>query len=202
MKTKEIILERDAIMRQYTEEIKDYCQPFRCNNKDLDEFFNQDAILYDSELLGKSYAWINIYDPESIYGIVTLSNDSVKSKLMSKTARNRLQRVIPNSKRGISFPAVLIGRLGVSETCKGMRIGSQILDYLKMWFRDQENKTGCRFLIVDAYNNEDTLRFYERNGFKLLYRTEDEEREFSEMKPEEVLETRFMYYDLKNPIER
>lgn len=38
---------------------------------------------------------------------------------------------------------------------------------------------------------------YQKNGFKLLYRTENEERSFLELAPEEPLETRFMFFDLK-----
>lgn len=36
-----------------------------------------------------------------------------------------------------------------------------------------------------------------KNGFKLLYKTEQEERSFLELNPEEPLETRFMFFDLK-----
>lgn len=106
---------------------------------------------------------------------------------------------MPNAKRGINFPAVLIGRLGVSADYrgKGMYIGSQIIDFVKDWFRSEDNKTGCRFIVVDAYNNEKTLHFYEKNGFKLLYKTEKEERDFLELEVDEKLETRFMFFDLK-----
>ncbi len=36
-----------------------------------------------------------------------------------------------------------------------------------------------------------------KNGFKPLYKTEQEERAFLELNPEEPLETRFMFFDLK-----
>lgn len=193
------ILERDAVMRPYTAEVASYCAPFSCEDSDLDEFFSRDAFLYERELLGKTYAWINIADPSKILGLVTLANDSVKAQFIAGAARNRLQRSITNAKRGMNYPAVLIGRLGVSSECrgKGLNIGSQILDFLKGWFRSFDNKTGCRFIVVDAYNNERTLKFYEKNGFKPLYKTEQEERSFLELNPEEPLETRFMFFDLK-----
>ncbi|MDE7457707.1 MAG: GNAT family N-acetyltransferase, partial [Muribaculaceae bacterium] len=138
-------------------------------------------------------------DPSKILGLVTLANDSVKAQFIAGSARNRLQRSITNSKRGINYPAVLIGRLGVSSKYqgKGLNIGSQILDFLKGWFRSFDNKTGCRFIVVDAYNNEKTLHFYQKNGFKPLYKTEQEERDFLKLNPEEPLETRFMFFDLK-----
>ena len=193
------ILEQDAVMLPYTVDIAAYCTPFSCQDSDLDEFFAKDAFLYETELLGKTYAWINTTNPTQILGLVTLANDSIKAKYIASSARNRVQRTIINAKRGINYPAVLIGRLGVSSEFqgKGFNIGSQILNFLKGWFRSLDNKTGCRFIVVDAYNNEKTLRFYKKNGFKPLYKTEQEERYFLELKDEEPLETRFMFFDLK-----
>ena len=192
-------LARDAEKLPYTREVASYCMPFSCQNVDLDDFFSNDAFYYDEELIGKTYAWVSASDTRLILGLVTLSNDSIKAKNIPSQARNRLQRTVTNLKRGLNFPAVLIGRLGVSSCCqgKGMKIGSQILDYLKDWFRSSDNKTGCRFLVVDAYNNERTLRFYRNNGFKTLYKTEEDERTFLQLTPEEQLETRFMFFDLK-----
>lgn len=192
------ILERDAIMRPYTKEVATYCVPFHCDDIDLDEFFATDAFYYDEELLGKTYAWINIDNPSFIIALVTLANDSIKAKDIISSARNRVQRSITNAKRGMNYPAVLIGRLGVSSEFrgKGLNIGSQILNFIKDWFRIN-NKTGCRFIVVDAYNTQHTLHFYKRNGFKTLYKTEQEERDFLKLKPEEPLETRFMFFDLK-----
>ena len=48
--------------------------------------------------------------------------------------------------------------------------------FIKDWFRHEDNKTGCRFLVVDAYNNPRTLHFYERNDFRFLHTDEVEER--------------------------
>lgn len=189
----------DAIRKPYTKEVADYCETFRCGDSDLDDFFARDAIFYDVELLGKTYAWIDASDPSQILGLVTLANDSVKVQHITPSARNRLQRSVTNAKRGINFPAVLIGRLGVAADYqgKGMNIGSQIIEYIKDWFRSSDNKTGCRFIVVDAYNNERTLHFYSSNGFKTLYKNEQEERDFLNLNDDEPLETRFMFYDLK-----
>lgn len=196
---KSFSLAQNAIRQPYTKEVVDYCSPFHCGDVDLDDFFAKDAILYDAELLGKTYAWIDASDPTQILGLITLANDSVKAHAIATAARNRLQRSVTNAKRGINFPAVLIGRLGVATAYqgKGYNIGSQIVDYVKDWFRSSNNKTGCRFIVVDAYNNERTLHFYEANGFKTLYKTEKEEREFLNLNDEEPLETRFMFFDLK-----
>lgn len=192
-------LSKDTVRRPYTEEVAAYCAPFHCDDRDLDDFFAKDAFFYDSELLGKTYAWLDASDPTQILGLITLANDSIKAHNITSSARNRLQRSVTNAKRGLNFPAVLIGRLGVAAAYqgKGMNIGSQIIDYVKDWFRSTNNKTGCRFIVVDAYNNERTLRFYERNGFKTLYKTEQEERDFLNLTKDDALETRFMFFDLK-----
>ena len=39
------------------------------------------------------------------------------------------------------------------------------MSFIKDWFRHEDNKTGCRFIVVDAYNEEKVLRYYEKNGF-------------------------------------
>ena len=185
-------------MQPYTADIAAYCTPFSCEDDDLDDFFSKDAFLYETELLGKTYAWINISDPTKILGLITLANDSVKAQYRTSSARNRLQRSITNAKRGMNYPAVLIGRFGISAEYRDKGLGSQILNFLKSWFRSIDNKTGCRFIVVDAYNNEKTLHFYEKNDFKPLYKTEQEERTFLGLNSDEPLETRFMFFDLKH----
>lgn len=99
----------------------------------------------------------------------------------------------------MNYPAVLIGRLGVSYQYrdKDYNIGSQIIEFLKGWFRTEDNKTGCRFMVVDAYNNDRTIHFYQKNGFKILFTDENDERRFLGLQDNESLETRFMFFDLK-----
>lgn len=59
-----------------------------------------------------------------------------------------------------------------------------------------ENKTGCRFLVIDALNVRDILLFYEKNGFKYLYPSEADEREDRNI-TDVRLKSRSMYCDLK-----
>ena len=56
---------------------------------------------------------------------------------------------------------------------------------------------GCRFIVVDAYNTERVLRYYETNVFIPLYKNENDERSYYGMPPEEKLRTRLLYFDLK-----
>ena len=76
-------------------------------------------------------------------------------------------------------------------------VGLQVINYIKTWFIEEDNKTGCRFLVVDAYNQEKVLKFYERNHFKYLYVNEREERVALHIpENEEELYTRLMFLDL------
>ena len=58
-------------------------------------------------------------------------------------------------------PAVKLRRLGVDVSAKGNKNGSGILDYIK-WMFTRYNKTGCRFLTVDA--NLDAVPSYEKTA--------------------------------------
>ena len=148
-------------------------ESFSCGDKDLDDFFHQDAFLYAEQLLGKTYYFSTTGDDKKIVCAFTLANDSIKAALIPNASRNKIQRKIPNSKRTRSYPAILIGRLGVAKNFQGTNdgIGSQAIDYIISWFLLPDNKTGCRFIVVDAYNKENVLHFYEKNGFKFLYST-------------------------------
>jgi ribosomal protein S18 acetylase RimI-like enzyme len=100
-------------------------------------------------------------------------------------------------KQGLkSYPAVLIGRLGVDIKYKHQNVGSQVLDFIKAWFIDENNKTGCRFLFVDAHNEPSVLSFYRKNGFSYLIDDEKTEARYVGIKEHEKLHTRKMFFDL------
>jgi len=70
------------------------------------------------------------------------------------------------------------------------------LDFIKRWLLEPTYKTSCRYLTVDAYNNEATLNFYVANGFKPLFSSENQEKEHIGFTQEKDLKTRIMYFDL------
>jgi GNAT superfamily N-acetyltransferase len=173
---------------------------FTCGDDDLDDFFINDSWLYAEQLLGKTYYFITKEDIPSIVAAFTVANDSIKAALVSKTLRNKIQRNIPNSKRTRSYPAILIARLGVSSKFHGLHVGHQVIDFIKQWFSLPDNKSGCRFAVVDAYNRPNIIHFYELNGFKMLYSSEEEERETFSISENTPLHSRMMYYDLINSL--
>lgn len=180
--------------------------PFCCGEdegeRDLEDFFHNEAILYGKQRLGKTYCFIdNSGEETKIVAFFTVSNDSVKTTFIPKSSTNKVQRTIPGQKHLRTYPAVLLGRFGVAKEFQGKEffVGQQVINYLKSWFIEDDNKTGCRFLVVDAYNKEKVLKFYERNKFKYLYANEAQEREEQHVAEDaERLYTRHMFLDLLN----
>lgn len=165
---------------------------FSCGDKDLDEFFHSDAAAYEHALFGKTYAFVHKKSGE-ISSMFTISNGSVQARQMRRSLRDK----VPHPKRLIhNYPSVLIGRLAVSKDFQGHGIGSEILDFLKIWFSDSHNKTSCRFLAVDAYNAQSVLKFYGSNEFSFIFKSENEERASLQLHESELLRTRMMCCDL------
>lgn len=87
----------------------------------------------------------------------------------------------PNEKRMKSYPAGKLCRFGVSHAYQGKALGAFLIDFIKAFFIF-DNKTGCRFITVDAYRS--AMPFYKKNGFLPLLEEDDGEM------------TRLLYFDL------
>lgn len=184
-------------LRKLDDEILKSCCPFTCGDEDLDDFFLHDAMRYKAELLGKTYCFVLDEDPKTIVCMFTLSNDSIRVDVIPNNRGRKLSQDIPREKHMRRYPGVLIGRLGINTDFSHQGIGSDLLDFVKSWFIDEENKTGCRFLIVDAYNKVAPLGFYQKNEFQFLFSSEQQEAENLGFNVDKPLHTRLMYYDLK-----
>lgn len=195
----DFIFVENTFMVPYTKEVADYCDPFSCGDEDLDEFFCHDVFLYEEELLGKTYCWVSRDNNREIVAIATLSYDGIKTNNLDNPSRNAFQRKIPQQKRHRSYPAVLIGRLGVNKSFQGhgLNVGTQLMNALKYWFVDENNKAACRYMLVDAYNTVPTIHYYVKNGFKPLYKTEQSEKSAFGIREDETLRSRVLFFDLK-----
>lgn len=196
--TKVFSLSENCEMMKLDCDVLLHCKPFSCGDEDLDDFFANNAIAYERQLMGKTYCWLLKEDNTQCIGMVTLANAGIQTTHLKNNPRRKINSHIPFSKRGRTYPGVLIGRLGVNVDFqnKRYRVGSQIMDFVKKWFKSADNKTGCRFILVDAVNNDHTIRYYERNSFKPLFPREDAEKEFYEIPADDFLRTRMYYFDL------
>ena len=176
---------------------------FDCNNEDLNDFLFNDSLKYATELLGKTYCFVE-NTSNRIVSFFTIANDSLKTHNLPNSRRKKVETDISREKILRSYPAVLIGRLGVNIHCKEQRkenspsIGEQTISFIKEWLLDVNNKTGCRFILVDAYNDFGICDFYTRNGFEFVFSTEIQEKEHFDITDIKPLKTRLMFYDLIN----
>ena len=169
---------------------------FTCGDHDLDDFFTSDCFAYSKELLGKTYCFKTDEGPHTVVCAFTLANAGVRVSDLPNARKKKIEAGIPHIKSLKDYPAVLIARLGVSKEFRSLHIGSDVLSYIKLWFLEPYNKTGCRFMIVDAYNEPATMAFYEQNGFKTVFSNEQQEKDYRHIVSESSLSTRLMYYDL------
>lgn len=108
---------------------------------------------------------------------VSLMNDALPVEA-------RFKKKMPNRCRYDTYPAVKIGRLGVRCEIQRSGVGRSLLNLLKVFFLT-DNRTGCRFVTVDAYNDTPTTSFYQSNGFDFLVEDDSDS------------DTRAMYFDLR-----
>jgi GNAT superfamily N-acetyltransferase len=166
-----------------------------CGDSDLDDFFLNYAEKYEQQLLGKSYCY-RLDEDNSVVCAFTLSNSSIDARNLPNSRKKKLTENIPHEKSLSSYPATLIGRLGVNMEFSGKGVGRELIGYIKQWMLLPSNLTACRYLTVDAYNNVTTLKFYEANGFKTIFSSETQEKEYVGLLQEKELKTRLRYFDL------
>lgn len=163
----------------------EYVKSFDCGDDDLNDFIVNEAPLYRKSLLAVTYVMVRMSDPLKVVAFCSLANDRISvADFEQKTDFNRFRRKqdIPQPKRIKSYPAVKVCRLAVDDSVKGLHLGTKMLDFIKGYFVS-DNKTGCRFITVDAYL--DAIPFYLKNGFKPL-NEDDANSEY----------TRLLFFDL------
>lgn len=195
--TVEELLARCELVRASEKRLAE-CQPFNCGENDLDEFFAKDCLINQSRLLGKTYLFCLKEQPETIVTAFSLSNDSIRltNRITDEYKEQFLDDTDLHDKSLKRFPAVLIGRLGTNKDFAGQGYGTAIMDFIKVLFRTN-NRTGCRFLIVDALNRTETLHYYEKNDFRYLIADERLEAKYMGIGVGHLpLNTRLMYFDL------
>lgn len=156
-------------------------KPFKSRDNDLNGFLFDDAQKYLTDLMAVTYLLEDTSSDRTV-AYFSLLNDKITFDPEQHSIWNRLSRRIANAKRREHYPAVKIGRLAVSEEYAGQGIGRDIIRLVKYMFT-HGNRTGCRFITVDAYS--DAVGFYQKCGFDFI----------SEKDRNDI--TRLMYYDLK-----
>lgn len=154
------------------------CDSFDCGDDDLNEYFQVDVRHYKEALLTQTYCLQETAAPDLTLALLDFCNDTVRFEKY----RGKIE--IDAHKELRFLPAVKLTRLGVAKQFQGMSIGSHVLNMIKKFFT-VDNRTGCRLITVDAYNNPRVLNFYAKNEFHPFYDKDKTKR------------TRSLYFDLK-----
>ena len=157
---------------------------FDCGDDDLNDFIKNEVLFYKQQLIAVPYVVVEKDKNDKILAYFTLANDKIAvTDFESNTQFNKFKKKNFNKEKYLrSYPSVKIGRLGISKHLQGVGIGTNIIDFIKLYFLE-DNKTGCRFVTVDAYNA--AVPFYEKNGFEFLIKKDDNP-------------TQLMFFDLIN----
>lgn len=132
---------------------------FRCGVEALDLYIHKQAGQDIKRRISRVFIATTPDKPEMVIGYYCLSTLSIELSQLPDT----LTRKLPKH----PIPAVLIGRLAVSETAQGCGIGKMLLsDAIKrtLLISDQ---IAVYAMVVDAINKK-AESFYEQFGFKQL----------------------------------
>ncbi|MFH0861457.1 MAG: hypothetical protein V1875_00365 [Candidatus Altiarchaeota archaeon] len=129
---------------------------FDCGDKDLNEFLHEDALDHAKNMIAVTYAFMHA---GRMLGYFSLSTFAIEPR---KRALRILHR---RGKKYKLFPAVLIGRLCVSESRQGVGVGSKIISAIIATVMKLSEDIGCRFVVVESYPDERVLKFYQSNNF-------------------------------------
>ena len=173
---------------------EDTISDFDCGNVDLNEFFNRDALQYKRQMLSQT-CFFRHKGNGAVVCAFSFSASSIKTADLPGSRRKKVKELVPREKSLKSYPGILIGRLGVSTEFGGQGVGSQLLSFIKD-FCLANFPDFVRYLLVDAYNEPAVVKFYQKSDFALVFSTEEQEKETYRQLPSDVLQTRYMFYDM------
>lgn len=132
---------------------------FDCGDESMNRYFRKYSVKYRNALLAQSYSFHpEESDPLIPIFLVDFCNDNIRREVIFN-----FRSIIHHDKRRLkTYPAVKIARLGLAKEYRGNHFGDILLNAVKSFFLTN-NRTGCRFITVDAYRRME--HFYLRNGF-------------------------------------
>jgi len=173
---------------------KELISDFDCGDEELNDFFNNKSLAFKQQLLAMT-CFLRHDESGKIVCAFSISPNALKAKDLPNSRQKKVKQFVPREKNLQSYPAFLVGRLGVSRDFNGQGIGTQLIRYIRI-FCLNSYPDFCRFLVIDAYNTPSVLSFYQKNSFSPVFSTEEQERTAYKIKPDEELQTRYLFYDM------
>ncbi len=143
-------IEDYLFIREIEEE--DNVQSFSCDEKDVNDFFHNNSVFNNKNLLSKVYILENLTTKE-IIGYFALGT-------------YRLQ-LGSQEKYGIeNIPAILLGRIGIDSAYQGQDLGKKyLIKYAVGICSEVLQYIGCRLLIDEVKKGDKIFDYFIKNGF-------------------------------------
>ena len=147
------------------------------NNKDVDNFIKEKAIIFDEQSFAKVHLVFTQYKgTQVLVGYYALANKSFVIKAgvnktstakISQSLRKRIARFAYLDKDTNQFivTAPLIGQLGKNYNFKDLITGEILLEYACDTVREVQSWTGGKFVYLECEDKPFLIDFYTRNGF-------------------------------------
>lgn len=154
----------DIVLRKLDDTVD--VSTFDCGIDELNGFLQENALDDLKKRMNVTYVLLH---QKRILAYYCILADRIDTKVdpIRRSVRDRLKRKADY--RYTSFPSIKIGRLAVDKDFQSanhceVHLGKLIVNGLKFKFAT-EQQFGCRYLTVDAMNNDRTINFYLNNGF-------------------------------------
>lgn len=220
------------LVKQYsffemTPELVNKCGEFSCkDDKDIESFFRNKYDCHSTQNVSRSYCFVD-EDKKELVCAFTVTNSALNRDRLTNKTRNKIQRKISYKVQRKEYPAILIGQLVVFDKYRHEKLGDDLMIFIKSLFLKSKrtvsyridpldfHNSSCRFLLVDATNNDKIIEYYKRNKFDFLFENQDEEishlnsninpsifaRWFYRLFPNknpvlQYKETRYMFFDM------
>jgi GNAT superfamily N-acetyltransferase len=187
-----IDLENDCEVNFLSEE--NVISDFDCGDDDLNDFFNNEALLYARQMLAETI-FFRHKSSGKIVCAFSFSASSIKTVDLPSNRSKKVKELVPREKSLRAYPGILIGRLGVAAEFNGQGAGSQLMDFIKNHCLAKFPHF-VRYLLVDAYNKPEVINFYKKNYFAAVFSSEEQEKQSFKRAPEGSLRTVYMFYDM------
>jgi len=146
---------------------------FGCGHNDLNEFLKEDSLLQSECMFNSTY--LAIYNNE-IIGFFTLLTDRIKIKDLEEEYQEKFKNKVSYNE----FPAIKIGRLGVSSLFRKKGVGTYLLQMIFERSIELSKKVGFRFVTIDVFIS--SYYFYKKNNCIDSFSNEKLEKEFKKFK--------------------
>lgn len=174
-----IITLNDLVENQGEETVKKIIETFECfNNKDVDKFLKEKAIVFDRQNLSKTHLVFTSFQQELVLvGYYTIANKSLvikntsnqgkSDKKLSKNLKRRINKFAQLNKDTNQYvlSAPLIGQLGKNDRYKTLISGDILLSYACDTVKRAQSLIGGKIVYLECEDKPCLLDFYYRNGF-------------------------------------